>query len=88
MNRITVVSACLVAWFAGRGVAAQSPVLSPTEFAADLARRAEAIRPTAEETRWQRIPWVRSVIDGQKAARAEKRPIMYWHVDDDPLERC
>ena len=61
---------------------------SPPEIPASLLRRADAIRPTAAETRWQQIPWVRSVVDGQRAARAESRPIMYWHVDDDPLERC
>jgi hypothetical protein len=53
-----------------------------------LSRRADRVRPTPEETRWMQIPWVRSVVDGQRMARAEKRPIMYWHVDDDPLERC
>ena len=67
-------------------VAAQSPI-NP-KFAADLESLAKGIRPRPEETRWQQIPWLRSVVDGQKAARAEKRPIMYWHVDDDPLERC
>ena len=53
-----------------------------------LERRAARIRPTEDESRWTQIPWVRSVIDGQRQARQERRPIMYWHVDDDPLERC
>lgn len=55
---------------------------------AKLRERAAAVRPTAAESRWMQIPWVRSVIDGQRMAREERRPIMYWHVDDDPLERC
>ncbi len=53
-----------------------------------LQNRAESIRPTADESLWTQIPWVRSVIEGQRLAREERRPIMYWHVDDDPLERC
>lgn len=53
-----------------------------------IRQRAAAIRPTAEESRWTEIPWVCSVIEGQRLAREERRPIMYWHVDDDPLERC
>jgi hypothetical protein len=53
-----------------------------------LQKQADAIRPTAEESLWTQVPWVRSVIEGQRLAREERRPIMYWHVDDDPLERC
>lgn len=53
-----------------------------------LQKRAAMIRPTADESLWTQIPWVRSVIEGQRLAREERRPIMYWHVDDDPLERC
>ena len=70
-------------------VAACSQAAATAPDSADsLERRAQAILPTAAETRWQQIPWVRSVIEGQRAARDEKRPIMYWHVDEDPLERC
>lgn len=79
MKRILLTFACL-AYLGVRCGLAESPV--------SLEARAKAIRPTAEETRWQQIPWLRSVTEGQKVALAEKRPIMYWHVDDDPLERC
>jgi hypothetical protein len=85
MNRTVLTLACLAACVGVRHAHAQSPT---SGFAADLEERARAIRPSAEETRWQQIPWVRSVVAGQKAALAENRPIMYWHVDDDPLERC
>lgn len=81
MNRMTVVAGCI---FVGMAQCGDSLAIA----AERLAQRADAIRPTDEETRWQQIPWVRSVIEGQRAARAENRPIMYWHVDDDPLERC
>jgi hypothetical protein len=77
------VVACLVS------LAVHGPAVGlAQELAASLVRRADAIRPTPGEIRWKEIPWVRSVVDGQRMARAERRPIMYWHVDDDPLERC
>jgi hypothetical protein len=61
---------------------------SPSPTLAELRKQAEAIKPTADECRWMQIPWARSAVEGQRLARAEKRPIMYWHVDDDPLGRC
>ena len=35
-----------------------------------ISRRADRVRTTPEETRWMQIPWVRSVVDGQRMARA------------------
>lgn len=69
------------------GVTISLAMASDAEFD-KLKQRAAAIRPSAEESRWTEIPWVRSAIEGQRLAREERRPIMYWHVDDDPLERC
>ena len=51
-------------------------------------KRAAAIKPTEQETAWQRIPWLTSLVEGERLAKKEKRPILYWNVDDDPLERC
>jgi len=53
-----------------------------------LARRAAAIKPAAEELRWQQIPWVTDLAEGQRLAKAEERPIFLWVTGDDPLERC
>jgi len=53
-----------------------------------LEARAARLRPRPDETRWMQIPWVRSVIEAQRLARAEHRPIMLWNVDYEPLERC
>ena len=58
----------------------------PTD--AELANRAAAIRPTPQELRWQQIPWVTDLADGQRLAQAERRPIFLWVTGDDPLERC
>jgi hypothetical protein len=51
-------------------------------------RRASAIKPTPEELRWQQIPWVLDLAEGQRLAKAEERPIFLWVTGDDPLERC
>ena len=53
-----------------------------------LARRATLIKPAASELRWQRIPWLIDLAQGQKRAQAEGRPILLWVTGDDPLERC
>jgi hypothetical protein len=53
-----------------------------------LARRATLIKPAADELRWQQIPWLTDLAEGQKRARAEGRPILLWVTGDDPLERC
>lgn len=53
-----------------------------------LAKRATVIKPTPEELRWQQIPWVMDLTEGQRLAKAEGRPIFLWVTGDDPLERC
>jgi hypothetical protein len=54
----------------------------------DLARRAAAIKPTGKELTWLGIPWVTDLIEAQRLARDEKRPIFLWATGDDPFERC
>ena len=54
----------------------------------DLASRAAAVKPSAKELTWLRIPWVLNLAEAQKTAREEKRPIFLWATGDDPLERC
>ena len=54
----------------------------------DLERRAEIVRPAADELKWQRIPWMQDLAEGQGLAREEQRPIFLWVTGDDPLERC
>jgi hypothetical protein len=53
-----------------------------------LAQRAAAIKPAPAELRWQQIPWVMDLAEGQRLAQAERRPIFLWVTGDDPLERC
>jgi hypothetical protein len=56
--------------------------------APSLEERAAAIRPSAAETRWQQVPWLGSLVEARAAARAEKRPVLVWALDEDPFERC
>jgi hypothetical protein len=55
---------------------------------ADLLRRATAIKPTPAELKWQKIPWVLDLAEGQRLAKAEGRPVFLWVTGDPPLERC
>ena len=54
----------------------------------DLAARAAAVKPRAKELTWLKIPWVLDLMEAQKMAREEKRPMFVWAAGDDPLERC
>jgi hypothetical protein len=51
-------------------------------------RVAEVVKPTAEELKWQRIPWMTDLAEGQRMAQRERRPLFLWVTGDDPLERC
>jgi hypothetical protein len=53
----------------------------------DLLRRAAVIKPRPEELKWQKIPWVLDLVEGQRVAQAERRPIFLWAIADAPLER-
>ena len=58
-----------------------------------LERRAAALRPAADEVKWQQLPWVVDPAEAIAAAKAEKRPIFFWAAggrgrDGLPLERC
>jgi len=55
---------------------------------AAVARKVEALKPRPEEAKWQRIPWLVDLQEGLRQAKAEKRPVLIWATDDDPLERC
>ena len=53
-----------------------------------LLRLAAAIKPAPEELKWQKIPWILDLAEGQRLASAEGRPIFLWASGDAPLERC
>lgn len=68
--------------------AALDGVQPQTDLADDLAKRAAAIKPAASELRWQQIPWLTDLAEGQRLAQKERHPIFLWVTGDDPLERC
>ncbi|HUF62427.1 MAG TPA: hypothetical protein VMN36_10165 [Verrucomicrobiales bacterium] len=53
-----------------------------------IAARAEALRPSADLLKWQRIPWMTDLAEALKVAKEEGRPVLLWGSDDEPLERC
>ena len=53
----------------------------------ELLRRAAVIKPRPEELKFQKIPWVLDLEEGQRLAQAEHRPIFLWAIADAPLER-
>ncbi len=66
---------------------------------AQFLKRAELFRPTKAELAWQQIPWVAVDKDGVwdeaasikmalEQARKEKRPVLIWSVDGNPLDQC
>ena len=69
-----------------------SAQVTGTDFS-ELKRLASIVKPTAEELRWQEIPWELDLAGALEKARAEKRPIFFWAAggrkrDGLPLERC
>lgn len=48
----------------------------------------KAIKPTAADLKWRKIPWLTDLGQALKQAKAEKRPILMWTAGDEPLERC
>ncbi len=90
MTTFIVKTRILTALAANATLLIASSVLSaePLSTDQDLARRAAVIGPAPEELRWQQIPWVTDLAEGQRLAQAERRPIFLWVTGDDPLERC
>jgi hypothetical protein len=69
-------------------IAAVPVVAAEPEIADDFESLAEVIKPAEEELKWQQIPWVLDLAEGQRLAQQERRPIFLWVTGDDPLERC
>ncbi|MEO8496350.1 MAG: hypothetical protein ABI614_14880 [Planctomycetota bacterium] len=51
---------------------------------AEFRRLHEELQPAADEP-WRTIPWKISVLDAQRAAAKEKKPIFIWAMDGHPL---
>jgi len=77
-----MISALLAVNFVAAGI--QNP--APDSLAGQAL--CAAIKPTAAELSWQKIPWLTNLGQAQAVARQERRPIFLWVTGDDPLERC
>ena len=42
------------------------------------------LQPAADEA-WRTIPWKLSLLDAQRQAAAEKKPLFIWAMDGHPL---
>ena len=54
--------------------------LTQTEF-----RRLHALLQPAADEPWQTIPWKIALLDAQRTAAQEKKPIFIWAMDGHPL---
>lgn len=52
------------------------------------AQKANAVRATNAEMRFQTIPWITDVFHGFRIAREENRPIFFYMVSGNPLDDC
>ena len=56
--------------------------------ASALAKKANAIRATADELKFRKLPWVTDLFEGFRLAREEKRPVFLYMITGDPLDDC
>ncbi len=78
--------------FGAAYVAAETPEITDPAWQA-LEKRAAALRPSADEVKWQQLPWIVDPNEAIRQAKSEKRPIFFWAAggrgrDGLPLERC
>ena len=72
---------CTVTLFVFSGLAAVPAAdLTDEEF-----RRLHAELQPAKDALWRTVPWKTSVLDAQKVAAAEKKPLFIWAMDGHPL---
>ena len=73
-------AATLTLVFAPAPAAGQDP--------SELGKKADAIRATAGELNYKKIPWVTDLFEGFKLAKKEKRPVFLYLITGDPLDDC
>ena len=83
MQRVLMTLGLLLA---GGVVGQAQNAVPPTPDA--LAKQAALLKPAPEQLKWQRIPWLGSLVQAQQTAQAEGRPLFLWVSSDDPLDRC
>ena len=79
-TRTAGVAAGLV-WLAGGVALPAAEPINPDQFA----RLQALVKPTAQEERWLRIPWLTSLWEARRQAAAQGKPILLWEMDGQPL---
>ena len=67
-------------------VASLIPLAADGQELTDAKRRAlhEELKPSKDEP-WRTIPWKIGLLDAQRTATAEAKPILIWAMDGHPL---
>jgi hypothetical protein len=73
-----IVGSVVISAASGSSIAAEE--LTDARFHELLAE----IQPAADEP-WRTIPWKTDLLDAQRTAAAENRPIFIWAMDGHPL---
>jgi hypothetical protein len=66
-------------------LAASVATAPPVPDQASFAHWRNYIRPTAEETRWQSIPWLTTYWDGVTQGQKSDKPLLVWVMNGHPL---
>ena len=65
-----------------------NPTLLAGEGQSKLRKQADAVRATAAETNYTKIPWITDIFEGFRLAKQEKRPVFFYMITGDPLGDC
>lgn len=57
--------------------------MNPTDKTLD--EKVASVLPTADEERWQEIPWRTSVLPARNEARELGQPLFFWIMNGNPL---
>jgi hypothetical protein len=72
----TMFAICIWIGIAVLAAHGQAPPRRPT--LEQLEKRAINLLPTKAQLRFQEIPWVHDLVDAQKIAQSERRPMFLW----------
>ncbi len=62
--------------------------VAPAKEPPQLREQANAIRPTDDEVKFKKIPWLTDIFEGFEVAKSEKRPVLLYLVLGDALDDC
>ncbi len=65
-----------------------APALVAGQEQSELRMKAGAVRATAAEMSFTKIPWVMDLSKGFRLAKEENRPVFLYMITGDPLDDC